>query len=231
MPTPRKTVKPPARRTAVALKKKPVPKSIPGLSAKAALRNQLRHRRAVIPADLRHTTQWKVQNLLRTLIADLAPTVVALYSPRECELDLTPLAAELWRDGQTVALPRVVQRGHPLTFNIWPPFGALEPDALGISAALGAEILPSVVVLPCVGYSRGGYRLGSGGGYYDRTLAAFRHPCRTVGVAFTELELPKSYRPQRHDMPLDFIVTGREVIVPTPPPTPRPKLAKVAKRR
>ncbi len=192
----------------------------PGL--KSELRQVLRHRRSVIPYDLRSTTQWKIINHLRSLIADLAPTVVALYTAQDGEINLEPLAHELWRDGQIVALPRVVARGHPLVFNLWPPAGKLEADLLGMGAALGPEILPAVVVVPMLGYSQTGHRLGYGGGYYDRTLAAFKHPCRTVGVCYTELELPPTFTPEPHDQPLDYIVTGKGVITRSTTKTPKP---------
>lgn len=180
-------------------------------AAKQKLRTELRHRRSVIPQDLVSTTRFKAINNLRTLISDIAPTVVSLYSAREGELDLRPLAEDLWQSNQTVVLPRVVARGHPLTFNIWPPHGELEPDALGILAATGPEILPSLIILPMVGYSRNGYRLGSGGGYFDRTIKSFTQPVITVGVAFTELEI-ENFPHEYHDIPLHYIVTGREVI-------------------
>jgi 5-formyltetrahydrofolate cyclo-ligase len=211
-------------------------------TTKAELRKALRHRRSVIPQDLRNTTQWKVINHLRTLVADLAPTVVALYSAQDGEINLEPLAHELWRDGQTVALPRVVARGLPLVFNVWPPFGKLEADTLGLAAATGPEILPALVVVPMLGYTQNGHRLGYGAGYYDKTFASFKHPCRKVGVCFTELELPATYQPEPHDIPLDYIVTGKGVIFPklptkaTPrkpkvPPKPKPSMAKPRKAR
>ena len=178
---------------------------------KQRLRTELRHRRAVIPTDLVNTTRFKVINHLRTLIGDLTPTVVSLYSAREGELDLTPLAEDLWQSGQTVCLPRVTVRGHPLTFNIWPPHSPLEPDALGIPSATGPEILPALIVVPMVGYNRGGYRLGSGGGYFDRTIKTFTQPVITVGVSFTELEIP-NFPTEYHDVPMHYIITGREVI-------------------
>ncbi len=184
----------------------------PERAAKQALRAQLRHRRAVIPQDLVSTTRFKVINHLRTLISELAPTVVSLYSAREGELDLTPLAEDLWHSGQTVCLPRVIARGHPLTFNIWHANSKLEPDALGILSATGAEILPALIIIPMVGYNRRGYRLGSGGGYFDRTIKTFAQPVITVGVSFTELEIPE-FPQEYHDIPLHYIVTGKEVIL------------------
>jgi 5-formyltetrahydrofolate cyclo-ligase len=186
---------------------------------KAEWRTQLLHRRRVIPADLRSTSQWKMINHLRSVVSDIAPTVIALYMPREAEPDLTSYAAELWREGQIVALPRVVQRGMPLVFNLWPPHGPLEPDLLGTPAATGSELWPSLMVIPMVGYARNGFRLGMGGGYYDRTLAQAPRTCRTVGVCFTELEIPQSVAKKlaaAHDSHLDYIVTGKELIKVTP---------------
>lgn len=178
---------------------------------KQLLRSMFRHRRNVIPADLASTTSFKAANLLRGLIAGVSPSVVALYIPRKGEVDLTRLAEDMWEAGQTVALPRVVLRDHPLVFNIWEKGAPLERDALGIPAATGAEIIPSILVMPMVGYNRKGYRLGAGGGYYDRTLAAFRQPVETIGVCYTELEIPE-FPAEKHDLILDFIVTGKEVI-------------------
>lgn len=188
------------------------------VNVKSRLRDELRHRRNVIPHDLRSTTNWKVINHIRALLADLRPAAVAVYLAREGEMEMDALVSELWRDNQTVCLPRVVARKHPLVFNVWAPFGPLEPDLLGVQAATGPEIAPSVMIIPCVGYTKGGYRLGSGGGYYDRTLEALRTPCRTIGVCFTELELPSTYTPEAHDVPLDYIVTGKEVIGPIAKP-------------
>ena len=180
-------------------------------SRKASLRDEFLRRRQIIPADLKDTTRWKVINHLRTLISQVSPGVVALYHPRGTDIDLHPLAEELWRAGQTVALPRVPCYGHPMTFNIWLPDDPLSPDALGIPAADGAEIWPALMVVPMLGYNRRGYRLGIGGGYYDRTIKALPLPILTVGVCYTELEIadfPSEYA----DIRLDTIVTGREII-------------------
>lgn len=178
---------------------------------KRTLRQSLQGARRTIPADLSDTTQWKAINKLRTLLASGGAATVALYSARRGEVDLTPLAEDLWSMGATVCLPRVVYRGHPLAFNIWAPGSALEPDALGIPAATGEEIIPSVIVMPMLGYSRSGHRLGSGGGYYDHTLKAFRQPVLTIGVCQTELEIT-DFPAEVHDIRLDHIVTGKEVI-------------------
>jgi 5-formyltetrahydrofolate cyclo-ligase len=188
---------------------------LPPQPTKGQLRHVLAHRRRVIPGDLVDTTRWKVINHLRTLICERGPSVVALYSATHGEIDLTPLAHELADMNYALALPRVVYRGHPLTFNIWHPGEALEPDALGIPSATGAEILPAMMVIPMVGYTRQGYRLGYGQGYYDHTLASFLQPVFTVGVCHTELEM-QNFPAEAHDRPLNAVVTGKEVIRCTP---------------
>lgn len=180
-------------------------------AAKAALRTQFLHRRQVIPEDLKSTTRWKVINHLRTLHSSLSPTVTAVYHPIRDEIDLRPWVRELWGNKELVALPRVVERGHPLVFNIWHPHTHTEPDLLGIPCAKGAEVAPAILILPALGYNRDGYRLGYGGGYYDRTLKAYDQPMITIGVAYTELEVD-DFPNQYHDIRLDYFVTGKEVI-------------------
>lgn len=185
-----------------------------GLRArKAFLREELRHRRRVIPADLQNTTRWKVANQLRALIAQLAPGgVIGLYYPQGNEIDLRDFAYELRAGGQAVALPRVVSQGLPLVYNLWPECGLLELDEAGIPAATGPEVWPTILVLPMLGYHRKGWRLGSGGGFYDKTLKTLPLPIITVGVCQTELEItdfPNEYA----DVRLDYIITGKETIL------------------
>lgn len=179
-------------------------------AVKAALREEFKARRALISPDLRDTTRWKVTNHLRTLLAGM-DGVVALYYPLGAEIDLRPLAAELWRAGMNVALPRVVERGHALRFNIWTPDGATEPDALGLPTATGPEVWPTTMVIPMLGYSKTGHRLGYGGGYYDRTLKTAPIPTLSIGVCYTELEVD-DFPAEYHDQRLEYVVTGREVI-------------------
>ncbi|MCP5404848.1 MAG: 5-formyltetrahydrofolate cyclo-ligase [Pseudomonadaceae bacterium] len=178
---------------------------------KAELRADFLLRRKVINADLRDTTRWKVINHLRTLLAEFGPTVVGLYYPRGSEIDLLPLARELWTDGHTVALPRVVEVGHPLAFNIFTAEGGTEPDVLGIPTGCGAPIWPAVIICPMLGYTRQGHRLGYGGGFYDRTFKQAPFPTLTIGVCHTELEVD-DFPAEYHDQRLEYVVTGKEVI-------------------
>jgi 5-formyltetrahydrofolate cyclo-ligase len=186
-------------------------------SARAAiqkniLRQGLMVRRRTIPADLANTTQWKIINHLRSLIAQNNSEVICLYHARGTEVDLMPLVRELWQQGKTVALPRVVYRGFPMVFNVWEPNAPLERDFLGLPCADGPEIHPTFIALPMLGYNRKGYRLGYGGGYYDLTLKNLKYPAATAGICHTELEIPH-FPAEYHDLRLGYVVTAKEVII------------------
>ncbi len=182
-------------------------------AAKHRLRAALRARRRVLDLDLKSTSNFKIINHLRTLVMARGPAQVALYYPQLHEPDVRPLVGELWQAGFAVLLPRVVARDHALVFNEWRPYAPLETDALGLPCAGGIETHPAYMVIPMLGYTRQGHRLGQGGGFYDRTLAALRYPTLTIGVCHTSLEVAVAEFPhQPHDRRLDMIVTGKEVI-------------------
>ena len=178
---------------------------------KERLRLELLHRRQVIPQDLKSTTRWKVINNLRTLHSQLSPAVVGVYSPIKDEIDLMPWVEELWENEEIVALPRVVEREHPLVYNIWEKGDPLEPDAVGVPCATGPEVIPAFMAIPTLGYNRHGYRLGYGGGYFDITLKEMGQQTVTVGVAYTAMEV-EHFPCQYHDQRLQYFVTGKEVI-------------------
>jgi 5-formyltetrahydrofolate cyclo-ligase len=75
--------------------------------------------------------------------------------------------------------------------------------------AVGEPVAPSLLLVPVVGFDRQNYRLGYGGGYYDRTLAAAARP-RTVGVGFEHSQIATIY-PQPHDIPMDQVITERAI--------------------
>ena len=130
----------------------------------------------------------------------------ALYHPIGSELD----PGQIRLPGLRRALPVVTQRDGPLVFRRHEPGEALVPDALGIPAPApgAAEVLPDIVFAPVLAFDRRGGRLGQGGGYYDRTLAALRaaRPVLVVGLAYAGQELP-DIPLEPHDARLDAILT------------------------
>ncbi|MBA3909471.1 MAG: 5-formyltetrahydrofolate cyclo-ligase [Rhodobacter sp.] len=135
-------------------------------------------------------------------------TILSGYWPIKGEPDLRPLLAALHHAGVIVALPVVVLRATPLVFRRWTPETRMVRGDWNIpTPPPDAETLtPDVSLAPCLGWDAGCYRLGWGGGYFDRTLAALTPRPLTIGIALSAARLNTIY-PQPHDIPLDLIMT------------------------
>jgi len=141
-------------------------------------------------------------------LSPLEPKLLGAYWPHRDEYDPMPLAAWHARNGE-VALPAVVARSQPLEYRSWTPDTPMAPGkfSFGIPEPVnGPAVVPGVLLVPLLGFDPAGYRLGYGGGYFDRTLAAYPVRPRTIGVGFEIGRLP-TIHPQPHDIPLDMIVT------------------------
>lgn len=147
---------------------------------------------------------------LGRLLADrvAAGVTVSAYWPINGEADLRPLLADLHHAGVRVALPVVEVKAAPLVFRRWHPGLRMVRGDWGIPVPpAGAERLtPDISLVPVVGWDGAGYRLGYGGGYFDRTLAALAPRPFTIGVGLGSARMA-SIRPQPHDIPLDLILT------------------------
>jgi 5,10-methenyltetrahydrofolate synthetase len=116
-----------------------------------------------------------------------------------------------WMNQLSLALPHARKAGRQMEFRGWQDGEPMVTDECGIPASTGPVLVPEVVLVPCVAYTRSGYRLGYGGGYYDRWLAA--HPGVTaVGLAWHVNELSDAVlKVQPHDHPLACIITDQGV--------------------
>lgn len=147
---------------------------------------------------------------------DLAPAVaISAFWPLDDEFDPRPLFMELQRRGHPVGLPVVVRKGQPLLFRRWLPDIELVrgPFRVMIPPPESPEIVPDLLLVPLLAFDRDGYRLGYGGGFYDRTIAKLRggRGALAVGVAFAAQEVPAVPRDST-DQPLDWIVTENDVV-------------------
>jgi 5-formyltetrahydrofolate cyclo-ligase len=139
--------------------------------------------------------------------------VVSAYWPIGSEIDPRPLMAHLHGQGHPIALPLTPAPGNPLVFRAWRPEDTLVAADFGTRVPLASqpELTPRVLIVPLLAFDRTGYRLGYGGGYYDRTLARLRDSgdVLAVGVAYAAQEVAEVPR-GGSDQPIDWIVTETE---------------------
>ncbi len=176
-----------------------------------AQRQALTAARCAVPAALRRAWNDAITQRLQTHFGALRGMVVGGYWPFRGEFDPRFALRHLRQGGARTALPVVVARNAPLQFRHWWPGAPMRRAALGLPVPDGTDRLtPQALLIPPLGFDAHGYRLGYGGGYFDRTLAAWPAQPLKIGVAF-ELSRMATIRPQRHDIAMDFIVTERGV--------------------
>jgi 5-formyltetrahydrofolate cyclo-ligase len=172
------------------------------------LRSEMRRlRRALAPGDAAERAALRFMDLPLPPVAR-----VAAYWPQGSELDCRPLIDRLRAAGHTVLLPAVAAPGERLHFRIFPAGASLATGAHGIpEPPPGPGIEPDVLAVPLLAFDAAGWRLGQGGGYYDRTLEALRarRPVLAAGFAYAAQEA-KSLPHAPGDQRLDWIVTEQE---------------------
>ena len=176
---------------------------------KQAVREEALARRA----PLREAAPDAAERMARHFIAaiPLPPraTVSAFVAIGE-ETDPAPLIALLRAKGHRIALPRVVRKGEKLAFHLHEPGAALVPGVFGLSqpGKDWPEAIPDVLIVPLLAFDARGMRLGYGGGFYDRTLAALRasRDILAVGFAFAGQEIPDVPHRETDEL-LDWVVT------------------------
>jgi len=181
---------------------------------KRLLRREAARRRANASAaapEAGHAVAARVFS--RIALPEGAPCSV--WWPMGDELDVRPLLARLHFAGHAVGLPVMAKKAHPLAFRRWRPGDKLVPGGYGTSipAPDKPEVEPTVLFCPLLAFDRQGYRIGYGGGFYDRTLEALRAtaPRLAIGLAFAGQEVAAIPRDE-HDQRLDWIVTEKEAI-------------------
>ena len=174
-------------------------------------------------ADLRKEAEVRRRKLVRngfaaaiaTLAGELAlaeGAIVSGYWAFREEADPRALMLALAAKGHPLALPCVVAKRTPLRFHLWRESDAMRVSAFGVTEPhVSAEVVtPSVLLVPLLAFDADGYRLGYGGGYYDRTLEALRArgPVRAIGIAYAGQEVP-ALPHEAHDQRLDAVLTEK----------------------
>jgi len=183
-------------------------------AAKAALRRAATERRRLAVRDNPGAGESVRDNFLAAIDVP-AGIAASAYWPLEEEFDPRPLFTELHRRGHSIGLPVILGKGQPLLFRRWEPVTELVRGSFRVMTPppTAPEILPRLLLVPLLAFDRDGFRLGYGGGFYDRTIAKLRSTgeALTVGVTFAALEVPAVPRDDT-DQPLDWIVTEHEAI-------------------
>ncbi|HVK91311.1 MAG TPA: 5-formyltetrahydrofolate cyclo-ligase [Mycoplana sp.] len=171
-------------------------------------RERLIDRRLQHPADARAQAAAKITERLRKAVGDVRGKRISLYWPFRGEPDLRPWIEEIWLGGGMALLPIVVEKRHPLVFRSWRHGERLERGIWNIPVpADGTVANPDIVIAPVVGFDPAHYRLGYGGGFFDRTLAALPEKPLAIGVGYGSQAMA-TIHPQPHDIPMDRIIAA-----------------------
>ncbi len=170
-------------------------------------RQRLIAERLKLSAEERRRHAQAIERHLSAALGDIHGRTIGVYWPFRGEPNLRPWMEQLRADGAQCALPIVVERHAPLVFRTWWPGATMVRGIWNIPVPVdGIAVLPDIVVSPVVGFDPTCYRLGYGGGFYDRTLAALAPKPLVIGVGFA-MSSVATIHPLSHDVPMDLVIT------------------------
>jgi 5-formyltetrahydrofolate cyclo-ligase len=173
-----------------------------------AERERLLTLRSTLNSEQRDSALESICEQLDRFLQSSAISVLGAYWPMHGELDLRHWM-ELQADkGLTIALPIICAPDLPLKYSRWQPQGAMRRGAWGIAEPFDNDwVEPQMVLVPLLGVDPQQHRLGYGGGYFDRSLAAAEPNRQAVGIGFNCARIATIYA-QAHDIPMDRVITG-----------------------
>jgi 5-formyltetrahydrofolate cyclo-ligase len=142
-------------------------------------------------------------------------TVISAYMSLRGEVNCGAILHRLSKQGHITCLPVIVSRDQPMIFREYLPGDPTQTGSLGQLEPLdsAADIIPDILIVPMIGFSRQGFRLGYGSGFFDRTLQELRRnkSIKAIGIAYSTQEMPELVA-ESHDQKMDIIITEKEVI-------------------
>ena len=183
----------------------PIPQDLPAW--RKSLRAELIAARLAVPRETREVAYAAMGSHLDAVKDAFQGLVIGLCSPFRGEPDLRELALSWVDAGATAAMPALVEKNTPMRFRRWSRDTPMTRGVWNIPIPDGTDVLvPDVLFIPMVAYDRQGYRLGYGGGYFDRMLADVSPLPVTIGVALAQSRIDTIY-PQPYDIPMDCVLT------------------------
>jgi 5-formyltetrahydrofolate cyclo-ligase len=182
---------------------------------KRGARGEAARTREAAHAELHELAKWALAARGLPFPKGEGERVISGFFPFRSEISTLPLLNRLIAEGCTAAMPVVLGEGLPLLFRRWVPGEATVPGVwkIPVPPETSPEVLPDVLLVPMLAFDRKGYRLGYGGGFYDRTLVKLRALKKVVaiGVAYSAQEVAEVPRAD-YDQPLDWIMTEKETL-------------------
>jgi 5-formyltetrahydrofolate cyclo-ligase len=182
---------------------------------KAAVRRALREKLAALTEAEIHAKSLAACAMISSSPEFTAAGTIMLYLSTPREVDTSPLALKAWQTGKTVVVPKVSwDQKRILPIEIASLHSDIATSGLGVREPVSGKPMPSnlidLVIVPGLGFTRTGYRIGRGMGFYDRFLAQSDFIGLSCGLAFEEQVL-EQLPVLDHDMPLSMLVTDRGI--------------------
>lgn len=175
-------------------------------------RERLYAERRALDGKARQAIAAQIAGNLETILKLPVVRTIALYWPIRGEPNLTGFMRAVHEGGHRVVLPVVREKRTPLAFHLWAPDAEMKRGIWNIPVPRDTEsAVPDIVIAPVVGFDDKGYRLGNGGGYYDRTLAGISAGTLVIGVGYAFSRLP-TIHPMPWDVPMDLMVLEDKII-------------------
>ena len=174
-------------------------------------RQQLVNIRQALTASQRLAAEQQIQQRLLSLLTAIPAGIVSFYMPIHGEINCQPVIENLLNHGWRAALPKIIAKNTALQFRQWTTDSQMQPEIWQIPVPQHtAELTPDVLLIPLVGFDANLHRLGNGGGFYDRSLAAIQPKPLAIGIGLESLKL-NDIQPQPHDIAMDIVVTEQAV--------------------
>lgn len=202
---------PPTKKNAASMKSDELAQNV--IPLKSSLRAEFKAKRKTCVPELSE----QINRSLLKLIDRISPTICAGYYAINNELSALSTLTALAERSTILALPVVTEPDHPLIFKQWQPGDRLQQGAFKIAEPLPKmpNLVPDCIIVPLLAFDSNGFRLGYGGGFYDRTLAEVRQKkphLRSIGIGYDAQKSANPLPIDQYDQKLDYIVTEKEIV-------------------